>query len=348
MHRLRWQTDNGYRVGIKAIGRYLPSRVVTNTELADRLPTTDSWIREHIGVETRHISAPDEWSSDLGAHALKDACDQAGLDVRSLDLVICSTYTPDHMLPDTASAIMNKAGIDGTPGFDVNSGGCPGAVFALDVGAKYVASGEYARVAVVLTDVSSKMFDPEDRTVGVIFGDAAACYLLEPTLSGPSIRNAALRSMSSRYWTVYAERGPRTDVNGMPKTSGFGDVFMTMRGREIWDFVAGTVPGFVKELLAKEGLTADDVDFFAVHQANINLVRLIMGELGQPMTKTATNIARIGNTSGASIPLVLREAAQSGQLRPGKLALLVAFGGGLNCGATLVRWCGPEDFVPST
>jgi 3-oxoacyl-[acyl-carrier-protein] synthase-3 len=119
-----------------------------------------------------------------------------------------------------------------------------------------------------------------------------------------------------------------------------------MRGREIWDFVAGTVPGFVQEFLDKQGLSPYDVDFFAVHQANINLVQLILHELGQPMTKTTTNIARIGNTSGASIPLVLRDAVESGQLRPGDLALLVAFGGGLNCGATLVRWCGPGDFVP--
>lgn len=337
--------DSHYRVGIRAIGGYVPDRVVSNTEIAHRLPTSDDWIRERIGVHTRHVAGPAEWSSDLGARALLDACERAGLDVRSLDLVICGTYTPDHMLPNTAAAIMSKIGIDGTPSFDVNSGGCPGAVFALDVGAKYVASGEYPQTAVVLTDVSSKLFDPEDRTVGVIFGDAAACYLLEPTTREPSIGGALLRSMPSRYFSVYAAREERLDERGGRKTSGFGDNFTTMQGRDIWSFVSQTIPDFVRELLQKAGLTPDDVDFFAVHQANINLVRLILSSLDQPMAKTITNIARLGNTSGASVPLILREAADSGQLRPGDLALLVAFGGGLNYGASLVRWCGPEDFV---
>lgn len=337
---------SAYHVGIRTIGKYIPSQLVTNEELAARLPTTCAWIRERIGVETRHFSRPDEWSSDLGALALLDACGQLGLDPHSIDLVVCGTYTPDHMLPNTAAAILSKVGVDGTPGFDVNSGGCPGAVFALDVGAKYVASGEYSRVAVVLTDVSSKLFDPEDRTVGVIFGDAAACYLLEPTLRGPSIGSASLRTMASRYWSVYAQRGARTDADGRPKRSGFGDNFTTMQGREIWNFVEGTIPDFIKDFLAKAALTPDDVDFFAVHQANLNLVRLILHALGQPLTKTVANVGRIGNTSGASVPLVLHEAAESGQLQPGHLTLLVAFGGGLNYGVTLVRWCGPDDFVP--
>jgi 3-oxoacyl-[acyl-carrier-protein] synthase-3 len=344
-NRLPTDLDSHYRVGIRSIGKYIPTQLVTNAELADRLPTTDEWIQERIGVRTRHFAGPDEWSSDLGALALLDACEQRGLDVRALDLVICGTYTPDHMLPNTAAAIMSKVGLDGTPGFDVNSGGCPGAVFALDVGAKYVASGEYPRTAVVLTDVSSKLFDPEDRTVSVIFGDAAACYLLEPTLRTPSIGSAMLRSKSSSYWSVYAARGARRDANGRPKASGFGDNFTTMRGREIWNFVAGTIPEFITDFLAKSALTPDDIDFYAVHQANINLVHLILRSLHQPLSKTITNVGRIGNTSGASIPLVLREAAETGQLLPGQLALLVAFGGGLNYGATLVRWCGPEDFV---
>jgi 3-oxoacyl-[acyl-carrier-protein] synthase-3 len=336
-----------YNVGIRSIGRYLPNRVVTNAELADRLPTTDAWIRERIGVETRCYAGSDEWSSDLGARALQDACDQAGVDVLSVDLVICGTYTPDHMLPNTASAIMSKLGMDGIPGFDVNSGGCPGAVFALDVGAKYVASGEYPRTAVVLTDVSSKLFDPEDRTVSVIFGDAAACYLLEPTAGAPSIGSAQLRTMASSYSSVYAARESRRDAAGERKSSGFGDNYTTMRGHEIWNFVAGTIPDFMRTCLAKAGMTPDDVDFFAIHQANINLVELILRELEQPLTKTVTNIAQVGNTSGASIPLVLREAADAGLLRPGQLAMLTAFGGGLNYGCSLIRWCGPDDFVSS-
>lgn len=336
---------NGHRVGIRAIGKYIPSRVVTNEELENRLPTTSEWIQQHIGIETRRVAEVHEWSSDLGARALADACREADLEVRDVSLVICGTYTPDQMLPDTASAIMAKAGIHGVPGFDINSGGCPGAVFALDVGTKYAASGEYPRVAVVLTDVTSKTFDPEDRTVGVIFGDAAACYLLEPTARCRGIGNALLRSDPSHYWSAHVAREQRFDAHGERKSSGFGDQFLTMRGRDIREFVLRTIPEFIREFLCKASLSADDVDFFALHQANRHLVHGVLEALGQPLTKTLTNIERIGNTSGASVPLVLSEAAESGQLKPGDLALLAAFGAGLNYGATLVRWCEAEDFI---
>ncbi|MEU3551938.1 3-oxoacyl-ACP synthase III family protein [Streptomyces longwoodensis] len=335
-------------VGIRAIGRYLPERIVTNAELARRLPTSDAWIRERIGIEKRRFSAPDEWSSDLGAKALIDACRRLNLSVGDVDLVICSTYTPDHMLPNTASAIMSKAGMPARPGFDVNSGGCPGAVFALDVGAKYVASGRYPRVAVVLTDVGSKLFDPEDRTVGVIFGDAAACYILEPTLQGRGLGETLLRSDPDHYTSVYAAREQRRDQHGCVKKSGFGDNFTTMRGKEIKEFVLGVIPEFMRETVLKAGLELDDIDFFALHQANRTLVHGVMDALGQPHHKTLTNIEHLGNTSGASVPLVLRDAVDSGRLRPGQLALLTAFGGGLNYGAVLVRWCGPDDFLTHT
>jgi 3-oxoacyl-[acyl-carrier-protein] synthase III len=337
---------DGYRVGIRSIGKYVPSRVVTNEELERRLPaTSDDWIQKNIGIKARRVAEADEWSSDLGARALADACRRAGVQVHDVDLVICGTYTPDHMLPDTAAAIMAKVGICGTPGFDVNSGGCPGAVFALDVGVKYAASGEYPRVAVVLADVSSKTFDPEDRTVGVIFGEAAACYLLEPTSRFPGIGNALLRTDPSRYRSVYIAREERFYPGGERKLSGFGDQFLTMRGRDIREFALGTIPHFIREFLSKESMSPSDIDFFALHQANRNLIHGILDALGQPLTKTLTNIERLGNTSGASVPLVLSEAAESGQLKPGDLALLVAFGAGLHYGATLVRWCGPDDFA---
>lgn len=332
-------------VGIRAIGQYLPERVVPNAELEAMLPTSDTWIRDHIGIKTRRLAAPCEWSSDLGARALADACVRADVHPHEISLVICGTYTPDHLLPNTAAAITRKAGLPAVPAFDVNSGGCPGAVFALDVGRKYVESGEYHRVAVVLTDVSSRLFDPEDRTVGVIFGDAAACYLLEPCRPGSGIGPVALGTDSSRYWSVYAAREARTDAQGRPKVSGYGDQFTTMAGREIRDFVLGTVPAFVREFVAKADVDFSDIDFIALHQANLRLVHGILDALGQPRSKTLTNVERLGNTSGASVPLVLREAEDTGRLQAGAQVLLVAFGGGLNYGAALVRWSAPEDYL---
>jgi 3-oxoacyl-[acyl-carrier-protein] synthase-3 len=330
--------------GIRTIGRFLPERVVTNAELADRLPTSDKWIQDRLGIQTRRVAADDEWSSTLGARALTDACQRAGVSEESVDLVICGTYTPDHMLPNTASAIMARVGMRYTPGFDVNSGGCPGAVFALDVGRRYIESGEYKRVAVVLTDVGTRLLDPEDRTVGVIFGDAAACYLLEPAVTGRGVHKVTLRSDPTGYTSVYAAREHRTDAAGKPKASGFGNNFTTMRGPEIREFVLGEIPAFIEAFVRDCGLTLTDIDFYAFHQANLRLLHGIMERLGEPLTKTLTNIERIGNVSGASLPLVLHDAVEEGRLRPGNRTLLVAFGGGLNYGAALVDWAGPEDF----
>lgn len=333
-----------FGIGIRAVGRALPDRVVTNAELEERLDTTDQWIRDNIGVRTRRLSAPEEGSGDLGARALLDACEQAGVDLATVDLVICGTYTPDNMIPANAVSIMRKAGLSGATGFDVNSGGCPGGVFALDVGAKYVASGEYQRVAVVLADVNSKAFDPTDRTVGVIFGDGAACYLLERTLPGTGIGATVLRTDPERYHIAYVSREPRTAADGTPVKSHFGDNFAVMVGREVRDFAMEVMPAFVAELVQKEGATPDDVDLYLLHQANLHIIHAILDRLGQPATKTVTNVQRNGNTSGAGLALAMRDAVDEGRLRAGDRVVLAAFGAGMSYGGTVIRWCGPDDF----
>lgn len=331
-------------VGIRAIGGHLPERVVTNAELEQTLDTTDAWIREFIGVKTRRWSGPDEWTSDLGAAALLDACRRAGVSPDTVDLVICGTYTPDHHIPAAAVAIMGKLGIRDVPGFDVNSGGCPGGTFALDVGAKYVASGAYRRVAVVLADVNTKIFDPEDRTVGVIFGDGAACYLLEPTAPGTGVGTALLRSDPSAYTTAYVKREKRTWPDGSPKQSAFGDNFAHMHGRGVRDFALDNIPGFVEELVKTHHLALEDIDLIVFHQANYHLIHLLMEKLGLPADRTMTNVQDYGNTSGAGVPLVLREAMDSGRITAGSNVVLVSFGAGMSYGGTVIRWASDEDF----
>ncbi|MEV8535739.1 ketoacyl-ACP synthase III [Streptomyces sp. NPDC051211] len=331
-------------MGIRAIGSYLPEKVLANADLEEILLTRDDWIRENIGVETRRVAADDEWTSDLGARALEDACARAGITPADVDLVICGTYTPDNMAPPTAMLIIEKAGATGATGFDVNSGACPGSVFALDVGAKYVATGAFRRVAVVMADVSTKTLDWKDVGPAVIFGDGAACYLLEPCAPGAGIQGTLLRSDPSRYGAVWVAREERRFRDGRPRRSAFGDNFAQLSGAAVRSFAVGEVPGFIGELLDREGLTTSDVDLFALHQANLHIVHGIMDGLGVPRDRTVTNVQRYGNTSGASVPLVLREALDTGRLAPGDLVVLAAFGSGLSLGTMLVRWCGEEDF----
>lgn len=332
-------------VGIRAIGAYLPERVVSNADLEEVLITRDDWIRENIGVVTRRVAAEEEWTSDLGARALVDACERAGISPCDVDLVVCGTYTPDNMAPPAAMLVIDKAGATGATGFDVNSGACPGSVVALDVGAKYVASGAYRRVAVVMADVSTKTLDWKDPGPAVIFGDGAACYLLERCVPERGVGTPLLRSDPSRYRAVWVPREVRRNRDKTPLRSAFGDNFAALTGAAVRDFAVGEVPGFVRELLALHGLSTEDVDLFALHQANLYIVRAIMAELCVPLERTVTTIEKYGNTSGASVPLVLREALDTGRLAPGDLVLLAAFGSGLTMGAVLVRWCGPEDFL---
>jgi 3-oxoacyl-[acyl-carrier-protein] synthase-3 len=331
-------------VGIRAVGTYLPGRVVTNVELEELLTTRDDWIRENIGVETRRVAADDEWTSDLGANALLDACERAGVRPDEIDLVICGTYTPDNMAPPAAMLVIDKAGATGATGFDVNAGACPSSVFALDVGVKYVASGAFCRVAVVLADVNTKTLDWKDVGPAVIFGDGAACYLLERCAPGRGVGPTLLRSDPTRYQSVWVKREERRFRDGRPRRSVFGDNFASLKGNDVREFAIGEVPGFVKELLGIAGVDLADVDLFALHQANLYIVRGIMDALGVPHDRTVTNVQKYGNTSGASVPLVLREALDVDRLKPGDRVVLAAFGSGLSMGAALVTWCGPEDF----
>lgn len=333
-------------VGIRAIGTRVPDRVVTNTELEQLFDTTDDWITKYIGVKERRWAADDEWTTDLGAAALLDACERAGVAPETLDLVICGTYTADDIIPAAAVGIMRKVGVEGVPGFDVNSGGCGGGVFALDVGAKFVRSGAYRRVAVVLADVNSKLFDPEDRTVGVIFGDGAACYLLEPTTPGTGVSSAHLASFPSAYYTAYAGREQRTFADGRPKQSAFGDRFAVMNGRPVKDFAMEHIPPLVQQLSKDTGVALDDVDLILFHQANYHLIHALLKEVGLPEEKTFTTVQKYGNTSGSGIALALREAVDAGRVKAGDNVVLVSFGSGMSTGAALVRWAGPDDYLP--
>ncbi|QUC57955.1 ketoacyl-ACP synthase III [Streptomyces sp. A2-16] len=336
--------ERSWGVGIRAVGGYLPEKSVSNTDLEEILLTRDDWIRANIGVETRRMAADDERTSDLGAAALKDACARAGIDPAEVDLVICGTYTPDNMAPPAAMLVIDKAGAHGATGFDINSGACPGGVFALDVGAKYLASGEYRRVAVVLADVNTRTMDWKDPGPAVIFGDGAACYLLERCRPERGLGPTLLHSDPTRYQSVWVAREKRALRDGTPLTSGFGDNFAQLSGRDVHDFAVGEVPVLIKELLARADRRADAIDLFALHQANLYIVRGIMAALGVPEDRTVTNIEKYGNTSGASVPLVLREAQDLGRLAPGDEVVLAAFGSGLSVGVALLRWCGAEDF----
>ncbi|SEQ48196.1 3-oxoacyl-[acyl-carrier-protein] synthase-3 [Streptomyces sp. yr375] len=328
-------------VGIRSVGRFVPDTEISNEQLVERFDTTDEWIRRKLGIHTRRVAAPDQSTSDLAVGALYDACARAGVAPDSLDLVICCTGTPDHMLPAMAAAVLRKANLLDIRGFDVNAGGCAGGVFALDVGVKYIRSGEYHRVAVVIADTVAQCLDPEDRTAHAIFGDGAACYLLEACRPGRGIGPTLMRTRPELYYTAFTER--LDPPGGFPNRFS-GPNYMRMDGGGVRDFALDVIPDFAEQVVKAAGTTLDEVDLIVSHQANPTLLRRLMAELGQPETKTVVVADRLGNTSGSSVVLALADAVDHGRLNPGDDVLVVSFGSGMSYGGTVVRWCGPEDF----
>jgi 3-oxoacyl-[acyl-carrier-protein] synthase-3 len=339
------QLGESQGVGIFALGGYVPQRVVSNDELAQLIDTSDEWITSHLGIRTRHIAADSETSSDLGLQALQKACRSANISLEDVELLICGTYTPDHITPSLASAILRKAGLDHVAGFDVHSGGCPGGVFALDVGAQYMQSGRYRTVAIVLADVSSKILDWKDRRTSVILGDGAGCYLLRPCRAGTGIISTSLRSHPAGYYSAYVPAGGR-ELPVTTEVLARREQYFAMIGREVREFALTQVPQQIRRLVEESGMELDDIELFITHQANQKIVHKIMEILGQPIEKTFTNCEKFGNTASASVPLAVWEAAERGYLQAGDLIVLAAFGSGLNYGATLMRWCEPDDFLP--
>jgi 3-oxoacyl-[acyl-carrier-protein] synthase III len=232
-------------------------------------------------------------------------------------------------------------------GFDLNSGGCAGGVFALQAAAKYVADGTFRRVAVVLAETMSKLLDWSDRDTAVIFGDGAACLLLERCVDGGGIQRTEIHSDASRYFTAHVSRGPRYDDAGKPISSGFGDNFMSMVGRQVLSFALENVPAFTQRFCKDASIELDELELIVLHQANLRLVHRIVEKLGLPLSKTMTNVEKYGNTSGAGVPLVLWEAQNTGRLRRGDPVLAVTFGTGMSYGGALIRWCDRSDFFAS-
>ena len=320
---------NDITASIECVGTYVPERVVTNAELETLLDTADAWIREKTGIEERRYAAEDELASDLAVRAIQDACGQIGIEPDDLQLVIVGTWTTDHLNPPTSSAVLRKLGIS-VPAFDINAGGCAGSIVALDVGARYVSGNPDARVAVVLTDVNSKMINWNDRTTAVFLGDGAGCYILSGRKK--HLINSQYVVLPEHYELAWVPGGGRASPSGDPELASFH-----MDGRNIWKTLHAFVPRFLDQFLNGH-CTREQLDLVVAHQANLRMLQSLLPACGIDMDKTHTTVERLGNTAGASVPLTVRSAEQTGRLNKGDTVLMIAFGAGMTVGASLWHW----------
>lgn len=324
------------RSRIVGTGGYLPETVLTNDALAalHGLETTDAWIVERTGIRQRHVAAPDQLASDLGAAAAREALAQAGAQASEVDLIVVATATPDSGFPATAVRIQQKLGIAGGFAFDV-SAACTGFVYALGVADSLIRTGAAKSALVIGTETFTRILDWTDRGTCVLFGDGAGAVLLRATVGDGT---AADRAVLGTHLHSDGRHGDllHVDIAGAPPGAPQGVV--RMAGREVFRHAVAKLAAAVDEALAAAGLGHADVQWLVPHQANLRIIEAMGRKLHLPPDRVVVTVERHANTSAASIPLALAEATRDGRIKPGDLVLMEAIGGGLTWGAALARF----------
>lgn len=322
-------------VALAGMGVDLPDRVVTNDDLAERLDTSDEWIRTRTGIAQRHIAAEDEATSDLALAAAERALEDAGCPAGEVAAVIVATTSPDHTLPATAPIVAAGLGTE-VVAFDLNAA-CTGFLYGLYVGGS-LAAGRGGPVLLVGAEVLSRMVDWSDRSTAVLFGDGAAAVLLvrdEDARLGPFDLGSDGRDPSMLWTRAGGTRCP-LDQEGLAS----GEHLLTMRGREIYRQAVDRMSRSSRSVLEAAGRDVEDVDLLIGHQANARILAAVADRLGLSADRNHLTIDQHGNTSAASVPLALADARDRGRLGPGDTVLLTAFGAGLTFGSCLLEWGG--------
>ncbi|MQY07866.1 beta-ketoacyl-ACP synthase 3 [Actinomadura macrotermitis] len=320
---------------VRGVGGYLPPRMVGNDEFAARLDTSDEWIRSHLGIRSRRI-AEKESTSDLAVKAGNCALESAGTGVDSL---VLATTTPDHPVPASAPAVAARLGLGPVAAFDLNSA-CSSFVYALAVSASMIVAGLAERVLVIGADTATTLIDPADRLTSVIFGDGAGAVVLEAgdAADAGAVGPFVLGSDGGRGdLLVVPGGGSRQRKDLVPPQDG---PFLRMEGRGVFDGAVAGMSATVGKVAAQAGWRPGDIDRLACHQANQRIIDAVGARLGLPPDRLLSNIEHVGNTSAASVPLLLAESSRRGRLAEGQRVVLAAFGAGLAWGAAALRWPG--------
>lgn len=300
-------------------GSAVPSRVLDNAELSTFLDTSDEWIRTRTGIRSRHIAQEGQTASALAAQAAKKAIADAGIAAEQIEAIIVATSTPDYIFPSTANLVQQEIGAERAACFDL-SAACTGFLYALSVADAYIKAGMYKKVLVIGAEVMSQAVDWKDRSVCVLFGDGAGAVVLGEDSGGKSIFRLHSDSGSAQALTLGKENA------------------VHMNGREIFSFAVRKVPESIKEVLEEAGTAKEQVKYFILHQANARMIESIAKRLDVPVEKFPMNLETHGNTSAASIPVLLDELNRQNRLIPGDVLILSGFGGGLSWGSALLEW----------
>ena len=316
-------------------GHYVPKNIVTNDDLSKIVDTNDEWISSRTGISTRYIS-DGEGVSDLASKAALLALKDANISATDIDMILLATMTPDSMLPNNASIIQKNIGAVNATCFDINAA-CSGFLFALNTAHAYLSSGMCKNILVIGAETLSKIVDWSDRASCVLFGDGAGAMVVTADDTKAFYSVSGSDGSKGHVLTGGATLLKNMLVNSEETNIMTDNYYMHMDGQEVFKFAVTKVPECINEVLTKANLTAEDIDCFILHQANVRIISSVAKRLGVSPDKLPINLNKYGNTSAATIPILFDELKKSGSLDNAKRVIFSGFGGGLTWGASLVE-----------
>jgi 3-oxoacyl-[acyl-carrier-protein] synthase-3 len=320
---------------IAGVGSSLPPRLVPNSWFESIVDTDDEWIRDRTGIEARHFAEPDVQTSDLAVDAAREALEVAGVSPEQLDMIVVATITGDTVFPATAVWVQQKLGVS-CPSFDINAA-CSGFSYGLSAATAFISAGMADTILLVGAEIFSRIIDYTDRGTCVLFGDGAGAAVVRAS-EAPGFEGAVLGADGGAAEILWMPAGG-TRTPPSAETVAANDHTVRMpNGREVFKRAVTEMAAACRELLDKSGVSIEDVDVLIPHQANARIMTSVVDRLGIDHAKAIVDVAEVGNTSAASIPVALDRAWRAGKIRQGDLVLFTSFGAGLTWGATLVRW----------
>ncbi len=317
---------------ITAFGTYAPEKVVDNHYFESLIDTNDEWIVTRTGIKTRRFSAEDEYNSDMCVKAVQNLMGNSGKEVKDVDFVIVCTTSPDHTMPNTASQVQLKMGIENAGCLDIYAA-CAGFVYGLQIAHGYVNSGIYKKVLVLGSETLSKITDFTDRASCILFGDGTGAAIVEPADEEHFLSfNSGTDGDYGQDLYMSAKKAEINGVEIKPHNK------IIQNGRSVFKWAVSNIPKKIRELASKADLSLSDIDYIIPHSANLRILEAISKDLDYPMERIPQSIVEFGNTSSASIPLALNKAINDGRIKPGNILLMIGFGGGLTFAGTIVRW----------
>jgi 3-oxoacyl-[acyl-carrier-protein] synthase III len=323
---------------ITGVGSSLPPRIVPNSWFEDRIDTTDEWIRSRTGIEVRHFVTGEVVTSDLAIEASRIALDEAGIPAEQIDVVICASVTGDTPFPSTAVWVQQKLGLS-CPAFDVNAA-CAGYSYGLATATAFVEAGVADTILLIGAEVFSRILDFSDRQTCVLFGDGAGATVIQAS-ERPGIEGTVLGADGTAAEILLMPAGGSREPATPETVAAQRHRIQMPNGREVFKRAVTEMAASCREVLEKNGHTPDDVDLLIPHQANARIMVAVAERLGIPLERAVVDVAEVGNTSAASIPIALDRAYRAGRMKDGDLVLFTSFGAGLTWGATVMRWTMP-------